>query len=322
MAERDAAHEPAAEPAAPKRAGNRARVLRASPAREKLRTRERQAAFVAGDIAMRIEEQFPGRIYAIKVSCTRYKTTSTVVFDGRRSIGAKSERDGDIESDDSDDDDAGAAPALPGKKPLQTHQSPVHGTSAAQRSERNPAGGGRAAVSFGAAVGGSAGWQQPRKTARPPPQQPRPKLPADRNCISARGSSGAKAMEVEQQEFSMASMLASVRAVSQEVCPSSTFTFVKKVPIDGQEVEVPLVPASPAAEMARENPAFLGKKLKEYYLARNGAAVRELLTPATSMFGRVGPKSPPAAPAGVLGFGNPDSGGGAGATSLVPLSTG
>ena len=79
------------------------------------------------------------------------------------------------------------------------------------------------------------------------------------------------------------------------------------------------MPASPAAEMARENPAFLGKRLKEYYLARNGAAVRELLTPATSMFGRVGPKSP-AAP-GVLGFGTADSEGGAGATSLVPLLT-
>ena len=55
MAERDLANEPA-EPPAPTRAGKGARVLRASSERERLRTRERQAAFVAGDIAIRIEE--------------------------------------------------------------------------------------------------------------------------------------------------------------------------------------------------------------------------------------------------------------------------
>ena len=69
VAERDAAHEPA-EPAAPKRAGNEARAIRASSAREKLRTRERQAAFVAGQLAMRIEDDNPGRIHCIKVATT------------------------------------------------------------------------------------------------------------------------------------------------------------------------------------------------------------------------------------------------------------
>ena len=40
---------------------------------------------------------------------------------------------------------------------------------------------------------------------------------------------------------------------------------------------------SPAAQMARERPASLGAKLMELYLARDGAAVRALLTPAEPM---------------------------------------
>ena len=85
---------------------------------------------------------------------------------------------------------------------------------------------------------------------------------------------------------------------------------------------MPLVPTSLAAEMARENPAFLGKRLKECYLARDGAAVREMLMPNTPMFGRVDPS--PTAP-GALGFGSrsrPSSAGseeGAGGASLEPL---
>ena len=83
-------------------------------AREKLRTRERLAAFVAGDIAMRIEELHPGRIHAIKVTCTRFKTTSTIVFDRCRGYGAENGRDNDADSEVSDDDDAEAAPAPAG----------------------------------------------------------------------------------------------------------------------------------------------------------------------------------------------------------------
>ena len=49
--------------------------------------------------------------------------------------------------------------------------------------------------------------------------------------------------------------------------------------IGGRQVRVPLVPNSPAALMAREDPASLGAKLMELYLARDGAAVRALLTP-------------------------------------------
>ena len=51
---------------------------------DKLRTRERQSTFVAGSLAMRIEEKTPGRIHCIKVSTTRYKTVTTIVFDRKR----------------------------------------------------------------------------------------------------------------------------------------------------------------------------------------------------------------------------------------------
>ena len=296
MAERDQVHEPA-EPAAPTRVGVGARASRASSAREKLRTRERQAAFVAGDIALRIEAQAPGRIYAIKVTCTRFKTTSTIVFDGRRSLGVTNERDGDDASDCSDDDDDGAAPAVPAvQKPQKTHKT-VNITGAAARSERAPAVGGREQVTKGAAGAGSAGWQQPRKAVRPPqpPQQPvKPKQPVDRNAISARGSQLRG--QVEQQQVS--SMLASVREISREVCPTSTFTFEKEVTIGGRQVRVPLVPNSPAAQMAREAPASLGAMLMDLYLARNGAAVRALLTPAE-------PESHPISTPSAVGFGAP-----------------
>ena len=39
-------------------------------------------------------------------------------------------------------------------------------------------------------------------------------------------------------------------------------------------------PNAPAALMAREEPASLGATLMELYVARNGAAVRAMLTPA------------------------------------------
>ena len=44
--------------------------------------------------------------------------------------------------------------------------------------------------------------------------------------------------------------------------------------------------------MARENPAFLGKRLKECYLARDGAAVREMLMPVAPQFDRADPFRP------------------------------
>ena len=75
-------------------------------------------------------------------------------------------------------------------------------------------------------------------------------------------------------------MLSTVRAISKEVCPGSSFTFVKKVPICGTEVEVPLVPTSLAAQMAREAPASLGERLMRLFDDGDGTAIRGLLVPA------------------------------------------
>ena len=55
---------------------------------------------------------------------------------------------------------------------------------------------------------------------------------------------------------------------------------------------------SPAAQMAREEPASLGATLMDLYLARNGAAVRALLTPAE-------PESHPISTPSAVGFGAP-----------------
>ena len=45
------------------------------------------------------------------------------------------------------------------------------------------------------------------------------------------------------------------------------------------QVEINLAPTCLAADMARQNPTYLGEKLKECYLQADGAAVREMLTP-------------------------------------------
>ena len=75
-------------------------------------------------------------------------------------------------------------------------------------------------------------------------------------------------------------MLSSVRAISKEVCPRSTFTFVKKVTVEGEELEVPLVPMSLAAQMGRDAPALLGERLMKLYDDGDGVALRALLAPA------------------------------------------
>ena len=93
-------------------------------------------------------------------------------------------------------------------------------------------------------------------------------------------------------------MLSTVRAISKEVCPGSAFTFTKKVPIDGSEVEVPLVPTSQAAQMVRDAPASLGVRLMQLYDAGDGKAMRELLVPAE-------PAPHPASPISAAGFGAP-----------------
>ena len=44
-----------------------------------------------------------------------------------------------------------------------------------------------------------------------------------------------------------------------------------------------IVPNSPAGEMARQNPVFLGAKLKECWAAGDGTTVRDMLTPVEPM---------------------------------------
>ena len=53
----------------------------------------------------------------------------------------------------------------------------------------------------------------------------------------------------------------------------------RSVKVDGVQVEVNISPTCLAAEMARQNPDYLGEKLKECYLQSDGATVREMLTP-------------------------------------------
>ena len=131
----------------------------------------------------------------------------------------------------------------------------------------------RAAPTAAAPVAGA--WQQPRKTAKPPKEQSQG---ACRNAISARGTEARDAAAERSKDI--VCMMSTVRAISKEVCPRSAFTFVRKVPVDGAEVEVPLVPTSKAAQMVRDAPALLGVRLMQLYDAGDGKAMRELLVPA------------------------------------------
>ena len=84
----------------------------------------------------------------------------------------------------------------------------------------------------------------------------------------------------------------SVNEISKEVCPTSTFTARRKVPIDGMEMELQIVPGSLAGDMARQNPAFLGNKLKECWQAGDGTTVREMLVPVEPMQEASSPPKP------------------------------
>ena len=86
-----------------------------------------------------------------------------------------------------------------------------------------------------------------------------------------------------------------VNAISKEVCPTSTFTIARKVPVDGVEQVFQVVPNSLAGEMARQNPSYLGAKLKEAWLRGEGEVVRELLTPTDPMQQDAVASGPPAA---------------------------
>ena len=106
------ATETAKQPAAPRSKGGAATGARAlgsaaSAAREKLRVRERQTAMLVGQLAAQLEDKQPGRIYAVKLTCTRYKSTGTIVFNQRRTRAPMDERDAGDDSDDDDSDGEG-----------------------------------------------------------------------------------------------------------------------------------------------------------------------------------------------------------------------
>ena len=126
----------------------------------------------------------------------------------------------------------------------------------------------------------SSGWQQPRKPARHAKPQAKPqqaKQPAsDRNAISARGSA---ALEPGQ----LAALANSVTQISKEVCPGSTFTITRQLPIDGKQVEAQLVPTCMAAEALRQYPKVSGERIKHCFLTGNGAELREMLVPIEPM---------------------------------------
>ena len=252
----------------------------AAAVRDKLRTRERQSTFVAGSLAMRIEKDAPGRIHCIKVATTKHKTVTTIVFDRGRRVRAPALAD----DDDYDSDDDGEGEELKGSEPVPhikaaagVAQQPASSTKATTETS---AGGGQQAK--------SGAWQQPRKPAK---RQPLPAAKPDakqvtkvsRNSLSA--TSGEQrpaeaiapppALEAKQ----LAAMVNSVNQISKEVCPQNAFTIKRSVPVDGVQVEIHLTPLCPAAEMARQNPTYLGERLKDCYLRSDGHTVREMLTP-------------------------------------------
>ena len=282
--------QPGAHRGAKERTGN---VAVAQAARDKLHTRVRQSTFVAGALAMRIEKDAPGRIHCIKVATTRYKTVTTIVFDRSKRVRAQTL----TEDDGYDSDDSGN-----GDEPMGESQVP-HSAAANPAQAQAPTS--KATTESSAGAGGQAGtqgaWQQPRKpakqqsstAARPVAKQVAAKV--SRNSLSAR--SGEKRPAKPQQpptlEAAQINALAkSVNEISKEVCPTSTFTVRRKVPIDGVEMELRIVPGSLAGDMARQNPAFLGNKLKECWQAGDGTTVREMLVPVEPMQEASSPPKP------------------------------
>ena len=57
-------------------------------------------------------------------------------------------------------------------------------------------------------------------------------------------------------------------------------------------MELQIVPGSLAGDMARQNPAFLGNKLKECWQAGDGTTVREMLVPVEPMQEASSPPKP------------------------------
>ena len=215
------ASETASKPAGPRSKGGAATGARATdgaakPAvREKLRVRERQTAMLVGQLAAQLEDKQPGRIFAVKLTCTRYKSTGTIVFNQRRVRAPTNERDaGDDSDDDDDSDDEGGAGSGPGSGP------PVHtvaaskpaGAAAAKTAAAGTADAAKQRDGRGAATSSPGGWQLPRRPAKQQPQQQPKQQKADRNAISARGQG-------QLQPGQLSAIANSVSATSREVCP-------------------------------------------------------------------------------------------------------
>ena len=287
------ATETAGKPAVPRSRAGAAKGARAlgsvaSAAREKLRVRERQTAMLVGQIAAQLEDKQPGRIFAVRLTCTRYKSTGTIVFNQRRVRAPMNERDADIDSDDDDSDDEGDNGSEPGSGPpprkaaVESRPAAAAKTAAAGPADASKQRGGREK-----AVGPSEGWQQPRRPAR---QQPHPKpqdkvlQKADRNAISARGHA---ALEGGQ----LSALANSITQISKEVCPPSTFTITRQLLVDGKQVQVQMVPTSLAAEALRQHPKAAGERFKHCFLAGNSAELREMLVPIEPMHVETRPRA-------------------------------
>ena len=276
MANITMATETAGKPAAPRSKAGAAKGARAlgsvaSAAREKLRVRERQTAMLVGQIAAQLEDKQPGRIFAVKLTCTRYKSTGTIVFNQRRVRASLNEHGtgDDCDDDDSDGEDGGTelssgppAPKVAVPKPVVAAKAAAAGAvdTVKQRGGRDVA-------------GSSAGWQQPRRPARQQPQdKPKTVQKSDRNAISARGSG-------KLDPGQRTTLAKSISSISKEVCPSSAFTVTRHLPIDGEPLEVQMLPTCMAAEALRHDATASGACFKRCFLTGNGAELREMLAP-------------------------------------------
>ena len=107
-----------------------------------------------------------------------------------------------------------------------------------------------------------------------------------RNDLSARSGEKRPAVTEQPPKLEAAQIHALANGfnqISKEVCPSFSFTIRRTVPIDGVNVELQVVPNSPAGETARQNPAYLGDQLKKCWKDGDGTTVREMLTPVDPM---------------------------------------
>ena len=277
------ATETASKPADPRSKGGAATGARATdgaakPAvREKLRVRERQTAMLVGQLAAQLEDKQPGRIFAVKLTCTRYKSTGTIVFNQRRVRAPTNERDaGDDSDDDDDSDDEGGAGSGPGSGPPVHTVAASKPAAAAKTAAAGTADAAKQRDGRGAATSSPGGWQLPRRPAKQQPQQQPKQQKADRNAISARGQG-------QLQPGQLSAIANSVSATSREVCPGSTFTVRRDVLIDGTQVAVHLVPTSTAASLQRQHPHLLGERLKRCFLTGDSSSLRELLAPGDPM---------------------------------------